>query len=706
MSLSPPPIYELPKDFLNTFFERYESPYSYRYGSAEMRYIWSETHRYLLAHDLWIAVAQTQHEAGLVFAEELQDLVDHRNAIDVAKILKREMDRSDPKYSGHETQAAISQYAEEATVGARILHGGMTSEDMMSNVEAAQIKESFAIIEQKLNGVIEKITAKAEEYKDVDAPAYNFLQRAGHPIKLGDRFRQYDQDFQMDLAFLRFVESQIRAKGIKGAVGTSASFVDLLKDTGMTPQEHEKRIMERLGLAAATVTGQTAPRKYTLLATFSLCSITQSCHKFAQDLKILQSSPFDEMMGPKRKVSSTAMPGKKSNPITAETIQALAREMPGKVISAWEGAAKATLERGMEDSAGERSYLPEAFLIVDEILGQTGKTAEGLQINKEAIARNLHSLMPLPQQNETPVTGSSDDIYEPYIFDDLESTLLCTLRTFQEKIAHYHDFVTTAYTHDQAAEPTTVGYRLARYAQDMLVDLQFLRFVKNNLLGGKSTYNKYRLLVTSMLSAIAQTYHQFAGDTAKLQSTGFGELKPSDVSPKNIMQITGEFAGKLVTPLIATADESLETSPNSEDVVFEKKKLATTLQSFSYALHIALYVLKQYDLNIANVQNNLNQFGPFMALEIVLSEYSKKGGNRQDAHKALVEMAQTAWEVVARGESNPIRDLVKESEVITGFLSADELDGLFDSIFTHYGDAPDRCQKFITEELEPAISSR
>ena len=44
------------------------------------------------------------------------------------------------------------------------------------------------------------------------------------------------------------------------------------------------------------------------------------------------------------------------------------------------------------------------------------------------------------------------------------------LATFGVKIRQYADLVCMAYTHLQPAEPTTLGYRLASYAQDLLVD--------------------------------------------------------------------------------------------------------------------------------------------------------------------------------------------------------------------------------------------
>lgn len=698
------PVYALSPEYLTQFFNQYQTPESYRYGSPKMRTIWSERHRWKKARNIWIAAAEVQMDVGLVSHDELQDFIAHRDEIDIPTILRREMDSNDLRHTDHETAAAISQYADVVPIGTRILHQGMTSEDILSNVEILQTHEAFALINEKLERVIAAFEAKAEEYQDITTAGYDGHRVLPSSIKMGERFRQYADDFRLDMDFLHFVKSIVKGKGMKGAVGTSASFARLLEKTGMTPEEHERRIMEKLGLEVTIVTGQTSPRKYTLLTILALYSMAQSCHKYAEDLKLLQSSPIDEAAGRRRKVSSTAMPGKKSNPITAETIQALARELPGKVISAWESAAKATLERGMEDSAGKRSYLPEAFLIIDDILEKTENSVKGLRINQEAIQRNLARFSLLCNGRETLETLISQPqgvIFQRDQFAPIESKLAQTLREFEEKIREYRDLVTTAYTHYQAAEPIPMGYRLARYAQDLLIDLLFLRFVQEKVIGSDASFDKYRLLVTSALSSIAQTCHQYAGDLAVLQSSGFDEVLSSNIPPRKIQKITRRFAGKLVDPFVATLDEPLESTP--DDIEWETMMLKEDITAIADVLDDVASTTQGFTANTESIRRNLEQFGPFMALEIIMAEFTRKGGNRQEAHRILIELAQTAWKAVEEGESNPLIELVKQDLRITEFLPPEEIDTLFASITTHVGDAHERCDRFIEKELKPAL---
>ena len=56
-------------------FTGYVSPLTWRYGSSEMRELFSEEHKYRIWRKIWVALARAQHKAGLVVKNELDDLV-------------------------------------------------------------------------------------------------------------------------------------------------------------------------------------------------------------------------------------------------------------------------------------------------------------------------------------------------------------------------------------------------------------------------------------------------------------------------------------------------------------------------------------------------------------------------------------------------------------------------------------------------------
>ena len=56
-------------------YETYLSPLTWRYGSDEMRRIWSEENKHLLWRRIWVALAEAQAGLGLVSAEQAADLL-------------------------------------------------------------------------------------------------------------------------------------------------------------------------------------------------------------------------------------------------------------------------------------------------------------------------------------------------------------------------------------------------------------------------------------------------------------------------------------------------------------------------------------------------------------------------------------------------------------------------------------------------------
>ena len=89
--------------------------------------------------------------------------------------------------------------------------------------------------------------------------AFTHLQPA-EPTTLGYRFAFYAQDLLVDDDQLRFVFEHLTTKGLRGAVGTAASYERLAGDGGGSA-EIESYVLERFGLQALEISTQTYPRK-------------------------------------------------------------------------------------------------------------------------------------------------------------------------------------------------------------------------------------------------------------------------------------------------------------------------------------------------------------------------------------------------------------------------------------------------------------
>ncbi|MDO8573497.1 MAG: adenylosuccinate lyase [Candidatus Daviesbacteria bacterium] len=367
-------------------FTSYTSPFSWRYGSEEMRKIFSEENKYKLWRKIWVALARAQSKEGLVSKEELEDLEKHQANLDIERIWEIEKD------TRHDVVAAIKEFAEKAKIGGGKIHLGATSMDISDNAETIRMMEALGLIENELKKLLKSFGEKIEKYADFICMGYTHLQPA-EPTTLGYRFAFYAQDLLMDFSALEFLKKNLKSKGFKGAVGTAASYVKLLDEK--RAEEMEAGILKELGVEAFEITNQTAPRKIEIWVGNLLSSIAQSLNKFAFDLRIMQSPGFGEWQEPfgKSQVGSSAMPFKK-NPIKAEQICSLSRMVVNSSKTLWDNAANQLLERTLDDSANRRIVIPEMFLSIDEMLTSALNILTGLTINDKRITNNLLTYWP------------------------------------------------------------------------------------------------------------------------------------------------------------------------------------------------------------------------------------------------------------------------------------------------------------------------
>ncbi len=359
------------------------SAFTWRYGSDAMRELWSERHKRLLWRRLWVALAEAQHQAGLVSSEQVEDLRRHREDIDLARSQAIEAEIH------HDLMAEVRAYAEQCPVGGGIIHLGATSMDIEDNADVLRLRDSLVLVQARLAELLRTLADQVERWAETPCMAYTHLQPA-EPTTVGYRLAQYAQDLWLDLDDIIALRQALRGKGLKGAVGTSASYARLLEGTGWSAGDLEAAFMRRLGLTPFPLTTQVYPRKQDLRVLNALAGLAASLHKMAFDLRVLQSPPFGEMAEPfgRRQVGSSAMPFKR-NPINSEKICSLARYVGALPAVAWQNAANCLLERTLDDSANRRIVLAEAFIAIDEILRTQTRIVSGWTVHAGSIERNL-----------------------------------------------------------------------------------------------------------------------------------------------------------------------------------------------------------------------------------------------------------------------------------------------------------------------------
>lgn len=369
-----------------TDFNTYLSPFTWRYASTEMRAIWSEEHKRRLWRLIWVTLAEVQSEYGLVNPDQVAELRLEQEHVNVPRALEIEAEIQ------HDLMAELKAFAEQCPRGGAVLHLGATSADIEENADVLRIRQSFDLILGKLHNLLSIFADKILFWADVPVIAFTHLQPA-EPTTLGYRLALYAQDLLFDQQEIKRVSQELRGKGFKGSVGTSAAYAELVGLKQL--EEFESRLSAKLGLVFYPITTQVYPRKQDYQVINALAGVGVTLYKFALDLRFLQSPLIGELSEPfgRKQVGSSAMPFKR-NPVNSEKIDSLARMLAQMPRLAWDNAAHSILERTLDDSANRRTMLPEAFLIVDELVGGMVKIIEGLQVDEMAMKRNLQAYSP------------------------------------------------------------------------------------------------------------------------------------------------------------------------------------------------------------------------------------------------------------------------------------------------------------------------
>ncbi|UCC53483.1 MAG: adenylosuccinate lyase [Anaerolineaceae bacterium] len=367
-------------------FETYQSPFTWRYGSLQLRTIWSEVNKRRLWRRLWLALAEVQAEFGLVQQEQVDNLRTHVDEIDIPRALEIEAEIH------HDLMAELKVFAEQARLGGGILHLGATTADITDNADVLRLRQSLDLLLAGLRSLLLAFSDQIDAWADMPLMAFTHIQPA-EPSTLGYRLAQYAQDLLQDYRSLSSRRAALRGKGFKGAVGTGASYAELLGTENLS--RFESRLSAKLDLEFYPVTTQIYPRKQDYQLISALAGVGGSLYKFAFDLRLMQSSPVGEIGEPfgKKQVGSSAMPFKQ-NPVHAEKINSLGRALAQMPRLAWDNAAHSLLERTLDDSANRRSLLPEACLITDELLRTAARIVEGLRVNEDGLKRNLARYAP------------------------------------------------------------------------------------------------------------------------------------------------------------------------------------------------------------------------------------------------------------------------------------------------------------------------
>ena len=368
--------------------DHYISPFSTRYASKEMQFVFSEDNKFRTWRKLWIALAKAEQKQGLdITDEQIAELEAHKDDINYEDAQRRERE------CRHDVMSHVYAYGLQCPKAAGIIHLGATSCYVGDNTDVILMREGLEIVQRKLLNVMNLLAKFAEKYKAMPCLAYTHLQPA-QLTTVGKRATLWLNELYMDYLEVEHRMASLALLGSKGTTGTQASFMELFGGDSAKIKAVEMDIAHAVGFdKVVPVSGQTYSRKMDYFVVSTLSGIAQSASKFSYDMRLLQN--FKEMEEPfeNSQIGSSAMPYKR-NPMRSERVSSLSRYVMVDTLNTAITAGTQWFERTLDDSANKRIAVAEAFLGVDAILNIMMNVTDGLVVYDKVIRQRVMNELP------------------------------------------------------------------------------------------------------------------------------------------------------------------------------------------------------------------------------------------------------------------------------------------------------------------------
>ena len=214
----------------------YISPFSTRYSSKEMQFLFSNDHKFKTWRRLWISLAKAEQKLGLAITDEqIAELEAHKDDInyDVAEAREKEV--------RHDVMSHVYAYGKQCPNAEAIIHLGATSCYVGDNTDVIILREASELVLKQCAQVLRNLAAFAEKYKAMPCLAYTHLQPA-QLTTVGKRATLWMNELVEDVENLEFQVSRLKLLGSKGTTGTQASFMELFDNDEAKVKELEALI--------------------------------------------------------------------------------------------------------------------------------------------------------------------------------------------------------------------------------------------------------------------------------------------------------------------------------------------------------------------------------------------------------------------------------------------------------------------------------
>ncbi len=351
-----------------------------RYSRPEMVALWSAETRFRIWFEIEAHALDAMAELGTVpqsAARAVRAWWATDPVIDVAAIDAIEA------VTKHDVIAFLTWVAEQVgnhsgDTGARFLHQGMTSSDVLDTCLSVQLSRAADLLVADIDALMAAIKRRAIEHKFTPTIGRSHGIHA-EPVTFGLKLAQAYAEFARNRARLVAARAEIATCAISGAVGTFAN---------IDPRV-EAHVATMMGLIVEPVSTQVIPRDRHAMFFATLGVIAGSIERIATEIRHLQRTEVleaEEYFSPGQKGSS-AMPHKR-NPVLTENLTGLARMVRSAVVPAMENIAL-WHERDISHSSVERMIGPDATITLDFALTRLTGVIDKLLLYPARMQKNL-----------------------------------------------------------------------------------------------------------------------------------------------------------------------------------------------------------------------------------------------------------------------------------------------------------------------------
>ena len=427
----------------------------------------------------------------------------------------------------------------------------------------------------------------------------------------------------------------------------------------------------------------------------------------------------------------------------------------------WIALAKAEKELGIEITDAQIAEMEAAVYDIDY-----AKAAEYERELRHDVMAHVHTFGDLCP-NARPIihlgatscyVGDNTDIIvmrEGLL--QIKKLLVNTIKAASDFAEKWKNTPTLAYTHFQAAQPTTVGKRATLWIQDLIMDLDALDYQLSQLklLGCKGTtgtgasflelfggdHEKVKRLemliaghmdfdacmpvsgqtytrkvdynVLSVLCDIAQSAAKFSNDIRLLshlkefdepfESKQIGSsamaYKRNPMRSERIASLSRYVMCDVLNPAITAATQWFERT--LDDSANRRISIPEAFLAVDSILSLYINVISNGTVYPKMMERHLKEELPFIATENILMDCAKRGADRQDMHEAIRRYSvDVAKRIKLNGEDNNLLELMLADPRF--MLTREDLERILD-VTKFVGRSPEQTEEFLRDYVYPVL---